>query len=275
MKLSIEQANKYLSSLGSPVQIVGDDDADKDPNIDEAVTEFNDDIKAEIKKDKEFTASLVAAAGSQAKGAMMSAVARALGISKKELDGIDSYDDIIKKGKELYDLKNGATKAEWETERAKLIQEHEAEIADWESKVTAKDTELATANTTWQNKYDDHFINNSFIEAMNKAPKKSGDIVELADTARYRLGKDYDFKFNHEKKAMEAFTKDGKPVKDFDINTHINTFLEKQGIKATDMRDAKPANPNPNYTPGVVTTATPKNLNPMFAGIAGQLQAQE
>lgn len=251
MKLSIAQANELLKKTGLDAQVVEDDKADKDADIEAAVTAYHEEQKGEYKAEfeKEVNDGAEKTFGSKLRGTLVSSLLREFGLSgKKEFEGLDSNEAILKKVKEMYDTKNGATKQEWEAERKLLMEEIDKEREDWQAKLEAKEQERAKDNEGWQSRYDDHFINNEFVTAMGKAPKKAGDIVELADLARYRLGKDYDFKYNHESKKLEAY-QNNKAVKDFDINTHINNFLEKSGNKATDMRNLPPKDVpnNPNY----------------------------
>lgn len=251
MKLSIAQANELFKKTGLDAQVVEDDKADKDADIEAAVTAYHEEQKGEYKAEfeKEVNEGAEKTFGSKLRGTLVSSLLREFGLSgKKEFEGLDSNEAILKKVKEMYDTKNGATKQEWEAERTRMQQEHDAEIADYETKLAAKDEEMVKANTTWQGKYDDHFINNEWATAMGRAPKKAGDILELADLARYKASKEYEMKFNHDSKKMEAY-QNGKLVKDFNIDNYISTFLEKSGNKATDMRNLPPKDVpnNPNY----------------------------
>ena len=238
MKLSIEQVNEYLRTLGVDAEVVTDEkDIAKDFKADELVQTTNDTIKEVVRADIEaetIDAKLPAEIG-KTMGTLRSAIARAFGGTNKEYEGME-IKDIVAKAKEKYNEVNGRVQNDWEQEKASMVEEHEKLI---EALKTEYDDKLAESN----NKYIQRDIDAYFLTLAQSQAVKSGDITEHADTLQYKARKQYDVKWNDEKKVVE-FWKDGRVAmngnKPIDHKEFAKDIFTKNGVLATGTQHLSP-----------------------------------
>lgn len=210
MKVSQKQLTELLSSLGLDVELVEDDNADFKPTDAEGkIKEFlAPDIKVEVAKDLESSLH-----GSWI-NTLSTQVSRTFAIPKKELEGkkVGELLEIIKTNSS-----NGKEGNEWKEKYEAFVSQSNADIdklnADWQAKY---DNDVGAANK----KYIDRDINSAFIKITEKIPRKGGDLVEQADTLRYKVEKN-GYEIRTTDNGEIEFWKDNRKHKNEDVITPI------------------------------------------------------
>lgn len=229
MKLSAKQLTELLSDLGVDVELVESDNADfKSEDLTQSiVTAVTPTISAQLEE------KLESSIGAKNNKTALSAIQFVFGIPKSELDG--------KTFKEMFAVVKERISSTDETEAGKWKTKYEDAVREYETKLEEKDTE-------WQSKYDtdiasekkkyqDRDINDFFIKETEKLPRKGGDLLEQADTLRYKAEKQgYEIKVG-ENGSIELW-KDGKKAKSEEV---IKSIAEKVLPIATDTRHVSPA----------------------------------
>lgn len=255
-KLSIKQANKLLSELLEDVEVVADDkNADTDVDIAALNSEITGNIETLIKPNIEETikAELETDTLGKHMGSLRTAAQRLFAIPKRDMEG-KKIDEVLALCKNAIETKFSST----DEQSKQALQET---IDKYEEQITTLTAQHETALAAEKNKYVQRDMQSRTLSLLEKLPRKGGDLQELAEMAQDRMAKNYDLKFNEEKKVIELY-KDGKPVlndknKPLTDEDFINSWATKAGIVVSNTSHIKPSDVKAGSaaaTPGVIKT---------------------
>lgn len=206
MKISKEQAKKFLQELLPDVELV-EDDKDADFNEDEAMEAVKASFKDAIAKDLE--PEMETKYTGKHLGSLRTIAARNFGITKKDMEGKE-VEDILKMVKEKLSTEVGKDANEWK-------QKHDEAVADYERQLEEKEntwnSKYNTDISAEKQKYVDRDINDAFVALTTKLPRQGGDVVKQARVLRNEaIAQGYEVAYDEAAKSLKL-TKDGKPVK--------------------------------------------------------------
>lgn len=245
-KLSIEQANEFLSKIGVEIAVVADaEQADTNANIETLATGVFADVEEKMKAEVEFDVKEAARNEALGKmlGSMRRSVSRHYGIKSDELENL-TMDDIVKYSKEK--ITENTTGAQTDYQKR-----HEEMVADYEERLSKKDGEWQAKLDETNGRYTTKMMEERLVSLINEIPRKDGvDPIRLAKMALREMKDDFSLKFNEEEKSIGFFDKSNPEKLVFDGKNPITDkyfakkFVESMGGLATDTRHIPPSTVN-------------------------------
>ena len=237
-KISLKQANELLKEIGADVEVVEDDQAEKDTDITAQAENIHNGIKELVRPDieAEIVDKTDKASVGKALDVTRQQITKQLGIPRSQLKGLSEAEMIALVKEKTSGNKDDNADA-WAQEKQDIIDNYEEQL---ENQKTDYQTRIDDANK----KYTQKNIDDYFIELANKHPRKGGELKDHASYLKYKAEQDFDIVWNEEK-GVPDFLKDNIPAKSgnkaFDPDAWTKTTFEHMGVLATDTRHVTPS----------------------------------
>lgn len=267
MNLSIKQVNALLKQLGGSVVVVEDEKADTDANIEDIASEIEGVIVKQVRPaiEQELKESIGSVKAAEAGRMERSAVAKAFGLTPKELDGL-SLTEMLAKGKETLSQGKQDGEAEFNARIAEMQ-------ADYDQRLEEANNQITEA----RKKYVDRDINSKLSSFIEKVPRKGGKLDAQTSAFRHHLNQKFgDIEYDENTGEM-SFVKDGKKVfndrnKPFDFTELAKSWADDTGISVTDMRHETPPNTPPPSLGNPMGNGLPADPVALMEGYMAQQQ---
>lgn len=238
INLTKESAIELLAKLGADVALVDNpEEATQDVNFDEIVSNLipsSDGISAEEKS--KIESALAGRMHNEYRGAIASAV----GISRKDLEGLDPK-DLGAKIKETFTSRYVSQNQDLASQVEDLTRQLNAKESEFEEKKNSLERD-------WQTRFQERDTLENVSSILSKIPK-NGDTTKQSKAFLNELKNTYDVRFDATSgKAMlyvkntDDLVMDGKNP--MDIGKLANDWVKDMGFAVTDTSNVPPAQAN-------------------------------